>query len=319
MPVLNEERHLNASVCQVLDQDYPGTIQVVLALGPSKDATDEVAAALAADDPRVRTVPNPSGRTPEGLNAAIAASTGEIIARVDAHAEIPRDYLRTAVRTLTETGAANVGGVMNAVGETPFERAVACAMKSPLGVGNARFHIGGQAGEAETVYLGVFRRSALDGVGGYDEHFSRAQDWEMNHRIREGGGLVWFTPDLVVTYRPRRNLKKLADQYFHYGRWRRVVARLHAGTANARYLAPPTTVVGTTAAALVGLVWRPALAVPAAYAAAVTVGGFAISRGEPAAVRARVPAVVACMHWAWGIGFLTSPRSLTKEESDRPR
>ena len=98
MPVLNEERHLNASVCQVLDQDYPGTIQVVLALGPSKDATDEVAAALAADDPRVRTVPNPSGRTPEGLNAAIAASTGEIIARVDAHAEIPRDYLRTAVR-----------------------------------------------------------------------------------------------------------------------------------------------------------------------------------------------------------------------------
>src|SRR5690606_23487191 len=103
------------------------------------------------------------------------------------HAEIPADYISTAVRVLTETGADNVGGIMDAQGVTAFQRAVAVAMKSPLGVGNSRFHVGGDAGPADTVYLGAFRRTALQRVGGYDRRYARAQDWEMNHRIRESG------------------------------------------------------------------------------------------------------------------------------------
>lgn len=312
MPVLNEERHLADAVDRVLGQDWPGELELVLALGPSTDRTDEVAARLAESDPRIRTVPNPSGRTPDGLNAAIDASSGDVVARVDAHAEIPADYVSTAVTTLAETGADNVGGIMDAVGVTPLERAIACAMKSPLGVGGARFHTGGGAGEADTVYLGVFRREALERVGGYDPHFSRAQDWEMNHRLRTSGGRVWFTPDLVVTYRPRSTVARLADQYFNYGRWRRVVARQHPGTANARYLAPPAMVVGTVAATVLGLLWRPAWVVPAGYAAGVGLGGWVISRGEDPSVRVRVPLAIATMHWSWGVGFLTSPRSLAK-------
>lgn len=314
MPVLNEERHLAESVRQILRQDCPAELEVVLAVGPSSDRTAEIAAALSAADPRVRTVSNPSGRTPDALNAAIAAASGEVIARVDAHAEIPQDYLRTAIETLEATGADNVGGIMNAVGVTDLERAIACAMKSPLGVGGARFHTGGGAGEADTVYLGVFRREALERVGGYDPHFARAQDWEMNHRIRAGGGRVWFTPDLVVTYRPRSTVGRLADQYFNYGRWRRVVSRQHPGTANARYLAPPAMVAGTVAATLLGLAWRPAWAVPLGYAAAVGVGGWVIAKGEPTPVRARVPLAIATMHWSWGLGFLTSPASLAKPD-----
>jgi len=122
-------------------------------------------------------VPNPSGKTPSALNAAIGAARHEIVARVDGHAEIPADYLRVAVSALVLADADNVGGVMDAQGTSAFERAVACAMRSKLGVGNAQFHVGGEPGEAETVYLGVFRRSALQRVGGYDEHFARAQDW----------------------------------------------------------------------------------------------------------------------------------------------
>jgi hypothetical protein len=235
-----------------------------------------------------------------------------VIVRVDGHAEIPDDYVSRAVRELHRVGADNVGGVMDARGTTDFERAVACAMRSPLGVGASRFHTGGEAGEADTVYLGVFRREALERVGGYDPHFSRAQDWEMNHRIRETGGRVWFTPELKVTYRPRASVSALARQYFHYGRWRRVVARYHEGTINPRYLAPPTMVGVTTVATVLGFFWHPAWAVPAAYVAGVTAGGLAISGGESARTRASLPVVLATMHWAWGIGFLTSPRRLTR-------
>lgn len=312
MPVLNEARHLADAVAMIQRQDYPGALDVVLAVGPSDDGTEEIAEGLSAADARVTTVPNPSGRTPQGLNAAIAAARGEIVVRVDGHSEIPPDYVRIAVEELQRVGADNVGGVMDAQGRTPFERAVACAMKSPLGVGGARFHVGGKAGRVETVYLGVFRRDALERVGGYDEHFARAQDWEMNHRIRREGGVVWFTPDLKVTYRPRSTVRRLADQYFNYGRWRRVVARHHQGTINVRYLAPPVMVV-VVGTALAGAVLEPRLLLfPLTYAGSVLVGGVVISRGESPLVRLLTPVVIAVMHWSWGVGFLTSPRRIAR-------
>ncbi|WP_245862252.1 glycosyltransferase family 2 protein [Phycicoccus duodecadis] len=310
MPILDEERHLADAVAMVLRQDWPGPLEVVLALGPSSDRTDEVAAALAAREPRVRLVRNPSGRTPDALNAGIGAARGEVVVRVDGHAEIPPHYVSTAVAVLAETGADNVGGTMDAQGTTPVERAVAAAMRSPLGVGSSKFHTGGGAGPADTVYLGVFRKSALERVGGYDPRFTRTQDWELNHRLRASGGTVWFTPDLVVTYRPRSSLRALARQYRDYGRWRRVVARTHDGTLNPRYLAPPAMVVGTAAATVAGLVWPPALAVPVAYLLAVGAGGVAITRGEEPRVRMLAGPVLATMHWSWGWGFLTSPRGL---------
>lgn len=318
MPVLNEERHLRAAVDRVLAQEYPGPLEVVLAVGPSRDRTRDVADGLAAADSRVRVVDNPTGRTPDGLNAAIAASTNPVVVRVDGHAELSEGYIRLAVEELQRVGADNVGGIMNAQGTTVFEKAVACAMKSKIGVGNARFHVGGGAGEADTVYLGVFRRETLERAGGYDAHFARAQDWELNHRIRETGGKVWFTPELSVTYRPRGSFKALSDQYLNYGRWRRVVATRHEGTINLRYLAPPTMVVGTTAAALLGLAWRPAWIVPAGYVAGIVAGGLASSRGEEPAVRALMPAVLATMHWSWGWGFLTSPKALRERHAATP-
>jgi len=312
IPVLNEERHLEQAVHMVLDQDYPGALEVVLALGPSQDRTDAVAQSLTEADPRVRTVPSPTGKTPNALNAAIEAARNEIVARVDGHAEIPADYLRVAVSELVRAGADNVGGVMDARGVTAFERAVAAAMRSKLGVGNARFHVGGEPGEAETVYLGVFRRSALQRVGGYDEHFARAQDWELNHRIRTTGGRVWFVPELKVTYRPRSTVRALARQYFLYGRWRRVVAKHHEGTISSRYLAAPTMVVGTSLAIAFGFFFWPAWAVPAGYLVVITVGGIAISSGEPVRTRLVTPMVLGVMHWCWGIGFITSPRALAR-------
>lgn len=304
MPILEEERHLAEAVRSVLRQDYPGEMEVVLAVGPSRDRTLEVARGLAAAEPRVTVVENPSGRTPDGLNAALAASHHEVVVRMDGHGELSPGYVRRAVEVLEETGAANVGGVMLAEGTNDFERAVAVAMRSPLGVGGARFHVGGRPGPAKSVYLGVFRRDWLRRVGGYDTRYSRAQDWEMNYRIRQAGGVVWFTPDLTVTYRPRPDLPALARQYFRTGQWRRRLARQHPQSLNYRYLAPPLALAAIAAGTLGGFVWRPLWLVPAGYAAAVTAGGVAIGAGEGAGVAVRVPAVLATMHLSWGAGFL---------------
>ncbi len=317
LTVRDEERHLAAAIDQVLEQDYPGELEVVVAVGPSHDRTREIADEVAARDARVRVLDNPTGLTPCGLNIAIAAARHDVLVRVDGHSEIDRDYVRLAVHALLETGAANVGGLMVPVGTTPFEDAVARAMSSRLGIGSAAFHTGGTAGPAPTVYLGVFRRDALERVGGYDEHFVRAQDWELNHRLRAADEVVWFDPRLAVTYRPRGDVRSLARQFFRSGQWRRQVMRHHPETAGVRYLTPPAAVVGIVGGSVLAVVgatlgptWLVAgAAVPAAYVAGVLVGSLVVGRGLRPAALVRLPAAIATMHLAWGSGFLRGVRA----------
>ncbi|WP_328481515.1 glycosyltransferase family 2 protein [Streptomyces sp. NBC_00377] len=319
MPVLDEERHLRGAVQAILAQEYAGEMEVVIAIGPSTDRTEEIAAELVAEtasgrNKRVHTVPNPTGRTPAALNAAIKASRHPIVVRVDGHGMLSPNYIATAVRLLEETGAQNVGGIMHAEGETDWEHAVAAAMTSKIGVGNAAFHTGGQAGPAETVYLGVFRRAALEQQGGYNEEFVRAQDWELNFRIREAGGLIWFSPELKVSYRPRPSVRALAKQYKDYGRWRHVVARYHEGSINLRYLAPPTAVCAIAAGIVVGAALTPlGFVIPGAYLAAIVAGSLPAGKGLPAKARLQIPVALATMHMSWGFGFLTSPKALARK------
>ena len=309
LPVLNEEAHLAESVTAILSQDYIGSFEIILALGPSHDQTNVIAEKLAARDSRVKIVTNPSGKTAAGLNLAIAASESPVIVRVDGHAKIPDNYLSLAVSILRESGAVNVGGVMAAEGVTKFEVAVSRAMCSPLGVGASRFHTGGNAGEVDTVYLGAFRREAINAVGGFDERYTRAQDWELNHRLRKNGGKIYFDPRLQVTYRPRPSIRKLAKQYFQYGRWRRVVSRSHPGTVNLRYLAPPFTLLGTFTSVFLGLLIHPYFLLPAAI-----YGVFLLTSSILIAKSARefilLLAIIPTMHFAWGAGYVSSTKTL---------
>ena len=309
LPVLNEESHLEGAIRSILSQKYLGSIEIILALGPSRDRTNEIARTISQQEPRVILVENPTGRTAAGLNLALRASHNPVIVRVDGHAQIPDDYLALVVEILNSTGAVNVGGVMAAIGTTRFEKAVAAAMRSPLGVGASRFHTGGKAGAVDTVYLGAFRREALLAIGGFDERFTRAQDWELNFRLRENGGLVYFDPRLHVTYRPRSTVKALAKQYFEYGRWRRVVSRRHVGTINFRYLAPPTALVGITLSLVCGITVAPIFYLPSAiYLAFLLLASIKIASSVFEFLTLLV--VIPTMHFSWGAGFITSPKTL---------
>jgi hypothetical protein len=164
------------------------------------------------------------------------------------------------------------------------------------------------------VYLGVFRREMLERVGGFDESLRRAQDWELNHRIREAGGTVWFTPRMQVTYRPRPDLPALAKQFFKTGQWRRGVIRRMPRTANPRYLAPPAAVLAVVGGTVLGLSGRKfGWLAPGGYLAAVLVGSAANAKDLDTAAALRLPVVLTTMHMAWGAGFLLSPTDLIGE------
>lgn len=316
IPARQDAPGLPAAVRSVLAQQPPPD-EIVIVVGPSTDGTDEVAQRLAAEHDRVRVVTNDAGSTPAALNLGIAATTGEVVARVDAHAELPDGYLAAALEALRTTSAGNVGGIQVPEVGVGFAAAVAAAMRSPFGTGGAAYRSAHEPGPADTVYLGVFRREALEAVGGFDPAFLRNQDAELNIRLRAAGFEVWLEPRMRVVYRPRDSVRALASQYLQYGRWRRLTVRRHPGSLRLRQLVPPVVVVGLAGAVPAGVVLRsrwPALTAGGGYAFAVLA---AAAHAGPDLRRAPATALaLATMHLSWGVGFLLGPPRRTRRGSE---
>jgi succinoglycan biosynthesis protein ExoA len=308
MPIRNEAEHLAAAVAAVRSQDYPGTVRIFLGVGPSDDGTEAVADALAASGDDLVVVANPSGVTPAALNAAISAGAAPVVVRVDGHSELSEGYIRRAVETMRRTGAANVGGLQVPVPTSPFEEAVAAATTSWLGTGGASYRVGGEEGPVDTVYLGVFDRSAIEAVGLFDERLIRNQDYELNIRLRKAGGTVWFDPQLSVGYRPRGSWRALARQYYEYGYWKAVVIRMHPDSARLRQMAPPVAVLGLVAGLLLARRHPPLALIPAGYAAVVVATSVRTSHRS-------VALVAPVLHGCWTIGLLVG--ALRSRAADR--
>ena len=92
MPIYNEVDYVEAAVSSILAQEYAGPVELVLALAPSTDGTDEVVHRLAADDERITVVDNPGMHIPIGLNRAIAVARHPVVIRVDAHTQLEPGY-----------------------------------------------------------------------------------------------------------------------------------------------------------------------------------------------------------------------------------
>ncbi len=294
IPTRNAEATIETALDSIFAQDYEGSIEVIVADGSNTPAT---AALIGERYPSVRVVPNPERLTGFGANAALRAATRDIIVRSDSHVMFPPEYVRRAVATLTRTGAANVGGRQQSVGTTFFEKAVALAMSTPLGVGDASYRLGGPEGPVDTVFLGTFRREALEAVGGYDGTLARNQDYELNWRLRQRGETVWFDPEIVAYYQPRSTLRKLARQYFDYGRWKSVVLMRHPASLRLRHLAAPLLVLGLAASglsALIDALWAASL--PLVYLFVLTLGAFVVGIRCRAKAAVLLPLVLATMH-----------------------
>lgn len=292
MPVLNEEKYLEAAVQSVFNQDVPGQMELVLALGPSIDMTAEIAKKLKKKyGTKLQLVSVAMANTSAQLNAAIQKSKYDVVIRVDAHAELTGGYAATALNVLQETGAANVGGLMKAVGESEFQSAVAYGYNNRVGLGGGAFHVGAKAGPSESVYLGVFDKTKLLAVGGFDTKWVRGQDWELNQRLIQAGHQVWFDPRLEVIYRPRGSWQSLAKQFLKTGVWRGALTRSNPGDSSARYWVPPFLVVSLIFV-LPLWIYLGAIAVVAASAKDLDQGS-----------RLWLMAVLPTMHLSWGVGF----------------
>ncbi len=310
MPVFNEERFIAASLDQVLAQDYPlDRLEVIVADGMSTDRTREIVASYSARHPQVRLIDNPARFRASALNAAIRQAKGDVIICIDGHCEVASDFVRQDIQLLAEhPDAWLVGGPVVHVGRNTFDKAVAIAMSHPFGVGMATHRFHDFEGYAEGAGFPAIRRWVFDRIGMFDEVMVRTEDDELHYRIAQAGGRAYISPRVRYQYFVRDTPKKLFQQYQQYGFWRIPVIRKHKRPTTVRQVIPLAFFLTMIVLAIVGVaVGQPlvALALPAAYVAALALIGLSVVRRAGFKVACLVPVAVATMHvaYAWGMGF----------------
>ncbi len=312
VPCRNEEEYIAGCLDSILASDYPQSrLEILVADGRSSDRTREVLARHVAAHPSVVMLDNPQRTTPAALNVAIRAAKGDVIIRMDAHVSYPPDYIRRLVQGLEETGADNVGGVLETVpaDATPTARAIALGMSHPFGVGNSHFRTGSpERREVDTVPFGCYRRTVFDRIGLFDEELIRNQDDELNFRLIRHGGRVLLLPEVTCRYFARRSLRQLSRMYYQYGYFKPLVARKVGRVMTVRQLIPSLFVAGLLGTAAMSP-WYPAAGaafglVAGSYAMLILACSAAAARREGLRSGMFLAAVFPVLHFSYGIGFL---------------
>lgn len=259
VPVYNEERYLDACVASMLRQDYPReAMEWFFVDGMSTDRTVELLEAYQKQYPQLIQILHNEHRTvPYAMNLAIRQAKGRYIIRLDAHAEYADDYFSACVRVLDETGADNVGGVMETKAQTPMGRVIAKMLSSRFGVGNSQFRTNGKDGYVDTVPFGAFRREAFEAVGLYDERLTRNQDSELNYRILHHGGKIYLSHQIQLAYYCRDSVKGIVKMALLNGKWNIITMKLCPGSMRPRHFVPCLFDLSILGLGLLGLLWRP--------------------------------------------------------------
>ncbi len=304
MPAFNEEHYIEACIASVQAQDYPRElIEILVADGRSTDRTRAILARLSAEDPRIQMVDNPARLQAAGLGLMVKQATGDVIVRMDVHAEYAPDYVRQCVETLERTGAENVGGAQRAKAKTFFQRALCAALSSPLGVGGAKYRSAEAEGFVDTVFLGAFRRRVFESVGMWDPGAITNEDAELNQRILESGGQIYLSPKIIVHYFPRESFKSLATQYFRYGRGRARTLLKLGKVKNVRPFIPFGMVSGAAALLAFPPLWPLVPVTFATYALATGAEAIRVGGKLGPMATATVWAIFPVLHASHGVGF----------------
>lgn len=262
-PIYNEEKYIEGCIESILSQDYPkDDLEVIFADGMSTDRTRDIVEDYATKYPWIRLIDNPDRIVPPALNLAIEASHGDIIMRLDAHAEYPDNYFSVLTKALNELGAANVGGVCETlpINDTPTAKAIAAVLSSKFGMGNSDFRVGAKdIKEVDTVPFGCWPRSIFSKIGLFDMDLIRNQDDEFNGRIIKNGGRIFILPDVRIKYFARDKVSKVAKMFYQYGLFKPLVNCKLGSPATVRQFFPLALVLGLVIGAVISLLWRPFL------------------------------------------------------------
>jgi succinoglycan biosynthesis protein ExoA len=305
MPCYNEEKFIKKSIESLIDDYFLKNCELIVADGMSTDGTREEVQSIIKQGLRIELLENKKRLQAHGLNMGISRAKGEIIVRADAHCIYPPEYVKKCVELLETKGASNVGGMMLPQGTTIAQKAIALAMQHPVGVGDAKFHLGNFSGYVDTVYLGTFRKKLFDEIGLYD--IKPNEDAELNLRILKAGKRIYLDSSIKVIYFARESVKKLAALYFKYGRGRCYTTLKHKKITSLRQLVPVMLVLLLLGSIILSFYWPLFLLFPLSYLTALILVALFSWPKKKISLKQRLLTALAwaTMHNSWGTGFLS--------------
>lgn len=224
IPCRHEGGFIGKCLDSILGQDYPKeNLEVLIVDGMSEDETREIVKNYSSKFSFIKLLDNPDKLTPFGLNVGLKEAKGEIIVRMDAHADYGSDYISKCVKYLKEYDADNVGGIMKTLSrkDAVIAKAIAICLSHPFGAGGSYFRTGSKKIRwVDTVFGGCYKREVFDRIGLFNENLIRSQDIEFNLRLKRAGGKVLLVPEIISCYYPKAiTLKDFFVYNFKNGFW----------------------------------------------------------------------------------------------------
>lgn len=226
MIAYNEEKTLPRLLEQILAQSYPkDKTELVLVDSASVDATKTLFEAFAqahrADYRSIQVLDNPKQSQAAGWNTAIKEAIGEVIIRLDAHAEIPPDFIEQNIKLIAEGEDVCGGARPNKAEEpTPKQELLLLAESSMFGGSPAGYRRkSGEKKYVNSVFHGAYRREVFAKVGGFNEDLGRTEDNELHYRIRQAGYRICQGSDILSYQYSRGTLSALLKQKYGNGKW----------------------------------------------------------------------------------------------------
>lgn len=320
IPVRNEEKFIERCLLSCFNQTYPlKKMEIIVIDGMSEDRTREIVLNYMNRFSNIKLVDNPKKIAPSAMNIGIRESKGDIIIRVDGHAELYPDYVEKVVEKLKKHSEVwAVGGPIETIGETKIAKAIAIAMSSQFGVGNSAFRtIKDKEMYVDTVPFPGSPRWIYDLVGLYDEELVRNQDDEHNLRILEKGGKILLTPEIKSRYYSRNNFKSLFKQYFQYGYYKVVVIKKHPKILRIRHFVPfffVLSLIFSLFFLLIPFGFIMPLSVYGSYIIFNLLFSIILSFKNKFIYFYLISISFLCLHLGYGLGFLSNLRYFLKNE-----
>jgi len=241
VPAYNEGAVIQGSIRSLLQLDYPRYEILVIDDG-SKDDTTVKASVYAGDHGRatVRVITKPNGGKARALNTGISQATSEFILCMDGDSALHPQTLRRAIRHFQNPATGAVAGSVKVVNRTNLLSSLQ-ALEYIEGLNMVR----AAQGFFRLVNIipgpiGIFRKSALQKVGGYD-HDTFAEDCDLTLKLLIEGWQVNYEPGAIAyTEAPEQMLDLLKQRY----RWTRGI--LQAISKHKRRLVDPRGGFGVT-------------------------------------------------------------------------
>ncbi|MEO7294689.1 MAG: glycosyltransferase family 2 protein, partial [Candidatus Limnocylindria bacterium] len=262
IPCRNEARSIGPLLDALAIQTLPPT-EILIVDDQSTDASVAVIDRWQRDHPgvSVRVVPG-TGRGPgPAMNVGIAATTMDVVVRLDGHCVPDPGYIEQSVRALEDSRVGVAGGVwrVRAGADTPTARAIALIVSHPLGSGGARYRHpdapGLESMSVETVPFGAFARTLWQRLGGFDESLAANADFDFNYRARVAGFDVVLDRRIKATYVARPTLGALWRQYVRYGFWKFWMLRKDVRAIHWRQVLPMLVLPWVVASHLALIAW----------------------------------------------------------------